>query len=63
MLRLSSKAASTPNESHFEPARWYDPTVGRWLTEDVVGFAADCNLYRYVGNSPEQFPAADPSQT
>jgi RHS repeat-associated protein len=33
--------------------RWYDPDVGRWLSEDPIGFAAgDANLYRYVGNEP-----------
>jgi RHS repeat-associated protein len=33
--------------------RWYDARVGRWLSEDPIGFAAgDGNLYRYVGNSP-----------
>ena len=31
--------------------RWYDPAVGRWLSEDPIGFAGgDGNLYRYVGN-------------
>jgi RHS repeat-associated protein len=33
--------------------RWYDPALGRWLSEDPTGFAGDpWNLYRYVGNSP-----------
>ncbi len=33
--------------------RWYDAAVGRWLSEDPIGFAAgDGNLYRYVHNSP-----------
>ncbi len=33
--------------------RWYDPAVGRWLSEDPIGFeAGDFNLYRYVGNTP-----------
>lgn len=32
--------------------RWYDPAVGRWLSEDPLGFhAADANPYRYCGNS------------
>ncbi|HBO43094.1 MAG TPA: hypothetical protein DD670_04005 [Planctomycetaceae bacterium] len=32
--------------------RWYDATIGRWLAEDPIGFAAgDANLYRYVGNA------------
>jgi len=31
----------------------YDPTIGRWLSEDPIAFqAADPNLYRYVGNDP-----------
>jgi len=33
--------------------RWYDPTVGAWISEDPIGFeAGDGNLYRYVRNSP-----------
>ena len=31
-------------------ARWYDPQVGRFLSEDPI--ASDSNLYRYCGNSP-----------
>lgn len=31
----------------------YDPTIGRFFSEDPIGFAGgDANLYRYVGNSP-----------
>ena len=31
--------------------RWYDPAVGRWVSEDPIGFAAgDTNLSRYVGS-------------
>ncbi len=31
--------------------RWYDPAVGRWISEDPIGFGGgDANLYRYVGN-------------
>ncbi len=33
--------------------RWYDASVGRWLSQDPKGFAAgDANLYRYCGNGP-----------
>ncbi len=32
--------------------RWYDPSVGRWISEDPIGFeAGDANLNRYVGNN------------
>ncbi|MBX3435734.1 MAG: hypothetical protein KF847_20645, partial [Pirellulales bacterium] len=31
--------------------RWYDPKIGKWISEDPIGFAAgDANLTRYVGN-------------
>ena len=32
--------------------RWYDPVVGRFVSEDPIDFLADVNWYRYVGNSP-----------
>ncbi|WP_415909196.1 RHS repeat-associated core domain-containing protein [Oleiharenicola sp. Vm1] len=34
-------------------ARWYQPTLGRFLQTDPVRFdAGDVNLYRYCGNDP-----------
>ncbi|MCA9224658.1 MAG: RHS repeat-associated core domain-containing protein, partial [Planctomycetales bacterium] len=37
-------------------ARYYDPTVGRFLSTDPSGFhGGDSNLYRYVGNNPITF--------
>jgi RHS repeat-associated protein len=36
--------------------RYYDPTTGRFKSEDWMGFQADTsNLYRYVGNAPTMF--------
>lgn len=32
--------------------RFYDPSLGRWLTPDPSGFADGANLYVYVLNSP-----------
>jgi len=33
--------------------RWYDAGVGRWISEDPIGFRGkDANLVRYVKNSP-----------
>ena len=41
-------------------ARWYDPAVGRFTSEDPSGFkGSDANLFRYVGNDP--FDRVDPS--
>lgn len=40
-------------------ARWYDPSIGRFISQDPMGFAAgDANLYRYVSNNPVN--AVDP---
>jgi RHS repeat-associated protein len=33
-------------------ARYYDPRLGRWLSEDPIGIAGGTNLYAYVGNDP-----------
>ena len=32
--------------------RFYDPTNGRWLTRDPIGYTGGVNLYGYVGNDP-----------
>ena len=38
---------------YYYRARWYDPAVGRFISQDPIGFqAGDPNLYRYVGNAP-----------
>ena len=43
-----SRIAPTPEEFR---ARDYDPVIGRFISEDPIGFAAgDANLYRYVAN-------------
>ena len=40
--------------------RWYDPNLGKWISQDPIGFGGgDGNLYRYVGNSPTN--GTDPS--
>lgn len=36
-------------------ARYYDPTTGRFLNEDPIGFDGGVNFYPYVDNSPINF--------
>ncbi|WP_040571126.1 RHS repeat-associated core domain-containing protein, partial [Methyloversatilis thermotolerans] len=45
---------------YYYRARYYDPVIGRFISEDPLGFAAgDVNFYAYVGNNPVN--ANDPS--
>ena len=39
--------------------RFYDPSTGRWLTRDPMGYGGGVNLYGYVGNDPGN--RSDPS--
>jgi RHS repeat-associated protein len=42
-----------PNGFYYMRARYYDTEVGRFISEDPVGFdGGDVNLYAYVGNNP-----------
>ena len=45
---------------YYDHARYYDAVIGRFVSQDPMGFAAgDTDLYRYVGNAPTE--AADTS--
>jgi RHS repeat-associated protein len=42
-----------PNGFYYMRARYYDPQVGRFISEDPIGFdGGDENLYAYVKNNP-----------
>src|SRR5205085_7788105 len=38
---------------------WYDPSVGRFISEDPIGLNGGINPYAYVGNNPIRL--VDPS--
>src|ERR1700730_6884450 len=39
-----------------DSARYYNPALGRFISEDPIGFAGgQANLYAYVGNDPVDF--------
>jgi RHS repeat-associated protein len=44
---------------YYYRARFYDPKIGRFISEDPTGQRGGPNLYRYVRNSPVLF--SDPS--
>lgn len=37
---------------YYYRARYYDPSTGRFLSEDPIGFAGGVNFYAYVHNNP-----------
>jgi RHS repeat-associated protein len=37
---------------YYYRARWYDPSIGRFISEDPIGFAGGVNLYNYVEGNP-----------
>ena len=44
---------------YYYRARWYDAKVGRFVSEDPIGFRGGVNQLSYVGNNPQNF--VDPS--
>lgn len=40
-----------PQETYYR-ARYYDPSIGRFLSEDPLEFGGEINFYRYVENNP-----------
>jgi RHS repeat-associated protein len=47
------------NGFYYMRARYYDPNVGRFISEDPIGFEGGINLYSYTANNPINF--IDPS--
>ena len=40
---------------YYNRARYYDPSLGRFISRDPIGMRDDINLYGYVGNSPAMY--------
>jgi len=60
LFAFTGRALDTSTGLQNNLNRWYDPQLGRWLSQDPLGFTAgDANLYRYAGNRAASL--ADPS--
>jgi RHS repeat-associated protein len=59
-FQYTARESDTETGLYYYRARYYDPTTGRFLREDPVGFAGGAeNFYSYSGNNPSSF--VDPS--
>ncbi|MGB8592993.1 MAG: RHS repeat-associated core domain-containing protein [Candidatus Acidiferrales bacterium] len=54
-FRYAGREFDTETGLYFNRARYYDPTTGRFLSEDPVDFDGGINFYEYVGNNPVSF--------
>jgi RHS repeat-associated protein len=55
----TGRELDTETGLYYYRARYYDAAVGRFISEDPIGFSAgDTNLYRYVNNSPTNWTDA-----
>jgi RHS repeat-associated protein len=64
--KFTSRELDAETGLYYYRARYYDATIGRFTSEDPLGFGAgDTNLYRYVVNSPLNFtdPTGETSTT
>jgi len=51
-FRYTARESDTETGLYYYRARYYDPSVGRFLSEDPIGFAGgDLSFYTYVSNS------------
>jgi RHS repeat-associated protein len=51
-FRFSTKYHDNETELVYYGFRYYDPSMGRWLSKDPLGVAGGANLYGFVGNDP-----------
>jgi RHS repeat-associated protein len=50
-FRYTGRESDTETGLYYYRARYYDPTAGRFLSEDPAGFTAGTDFYVYVGNN------------
>jgi RHS repeat-associated protein len=51
-IRLAGQYFDSETGLHYNWNRYYDPTTGRYISQDPIGFAGGISLYGYVGQNP-----------
>jgi RHS repeat-associated protein len=60
-FRFTGRRLDAETGLYYYRARYYSPTLGRFLQPDPIGYAGGANLYAYVDNDP--FNRVDPMGT
>jgi RHS repeat-associated protein len=58
-FRYAARELDEETGLYYDRARYYDPSAGRFLSEDPIGFKGGLDFYAYVANNPVMF--TDPS--
>jgi len=51
-FQYTARELDTETNLYDYRARYFDPTTGRFLSEDPIRFEGGINFYRYAGNDP-----------
>ena len=54
-FRYTAREFDTETNLYYYRNRYYDPNVGRFISEDPIGFASSINFYPYVHNGPTMY--------
>ena len=54
-LRAPGQYFDSETGLHYNYYRYYDPTLGRYISADQIGMAGGYSLYTYVGNNPVRY--------
>ncbi|WP_419176766.1 RHS repeat-associated core domain-containing protein [Desulfosediminicola sp.] len=52
---FSGRELDSETGHYYYRARYYDPSTGRFISEDPIGFSGGSNFYTYVHNNPVNF--------
>ncbi len=51
-LRFTGREDDGPSNLYYNRARYYAPQLGRFISQDPIGFGGGLNQYAYVGGNP-----------